>query len=69
VRLNFGKVSFNFSAAVCSWLVTRGIFRCRNDLGCFSFSFKHRIRQESERKVSTESDQFSFKEKKRGGRV
>ena len=48
VRLNFAKVCLNFSAAVCSWLVSRGIFRCRNDLGCFSFSFQHRIRQESE---------------------
>ena len=65
VRLNFAKVCLNFSAAVCSWLVSRGIFRCRNDLGCFSFSFQHRIRQERECKVSTESDQFSFKDKKR----
>ena len=31
----------------------------------FLFSFQHRIRQASECKVSTESNQFSFKEKKR----
>ena len=63
--LNFAKVCFNFSAAVFLLLVTQGIFRCKNDLGCFSFSFQQRIRQASERKVSTESDQFSFKEEKR----
>ena len=62
VCLNFAKVCSKFSTAAWSWLVIQGIFRCRNDLGYFSFSFQDRIRLASERKVSTESDQFSFKE-------
>ena len=65
VRLTFAKVCVEFSPVVCSWLVTQGIFRCRNDLSCFSFSFQHSIRPASERKESTESNQFSFKENKR----
>ena len=63
VRLNFAKVCFNISAEFCSWLGTRERFGCTNDLKCFSSSFQQRIRQESERKVSTESNQFSLKEK------
>ena len=65
VRLNFAKVCFNFSVVVCTWLVSQGIFPCRNDLSCFSFSFQHSIRPASECKESTESNQFSFEENKR----
>ena len=63
VSLNF-EVRFNYSSAF-SWLIKEGVIECRNDLSCFSFSFQHRIRQENERKVSTDSYQFSFKENKR----
>ena len=65
VCLNFAKVSSTFCVAVCSWLVAQGIFWCRNDLSCFSFSFQHRMRLASEWKVSTGSNQFCFKEKQR----
>jgi len=37
VCLNFAKVCSNVCAAVCSWLVTEGIFWCRNDRSCLSF--------------------------------
>ena len=66
VRLNFAKVCLNFFITFCSWLVTGWRFGCRYDLSFFSSLFHQRIRQESERKVSTESDQFSFKEKNKG---
>ena len=68
VRLNFTKVCLNFFMAFCSWLVTGWRFGCKYALSCFSFLFQQRIRQASERNVSTKSDQFSFKEKK-GRRV
>ena len=64
VGLNFAEVRFNYSLAF-SWLINEGIIQCRNDLSCFFFLFQQRIKQASEHKVSTESDQFSFKEKKK----
>ena len=62
--LHLAEVRFNY----CSFfggLINEGTFECRNDLSCFSFSFQQRIRQASKRKVSTKSDQFSFKEKEK----
>ena len=59
---NFAEVRFNYSS-VFSWLINEGTSQCRNDLSCFSFWFQQRIRQASEHKISTVSNQFSFKDK------
>ena len=48
-----------------SWMINEGTFQCRNDLGCYSFSFQQRVREASKSKVSTDSEQFFFKEKKK----